>query len=75
MNKPTVKSQAFCQQTLLISAKETARALSISSRKLWELTNCGNIPHVKIGTRTLYDPNDLRAWIDRRKKGGNHETG
>ena len=54
---------------LLLNAKTAARALSISTRKLWELTNCREIPCVRVGRRVLYDPSDLRAWIDKQKKG------
>jgi len=54
---------------LLINTRDAARALAISTRKLWELTNCRDIPSVRIGRRVLYDPSDLRAWIDKQKKG------
>ena len=52
---------------LLLNAKSAARALAISTRKLWELTNCRDIPSVRIGRRVLYDPRDLQTWIDKRK--------
>ena len=52
---------------LLLSAKDAARALAISTRKLWELTNCRDIPSVRIGRRVLCDPRDLQAWIDKQK--------
>ena len=55
---------------LLMKAKEAAALLAISTRKLWEITNCGKIPHVRIGRSVRYDPDDLRAWIDRRKRKG-----
>ena len=55
---------------LLMSARNTAKALSISERKLWSLTKpLGPIPSVPIGRRVLYDPDDLRAWIDQQKGG------
>ena len=54
---------------LLINTRDAARALAISTRTLWELTNCRDIPSVRIGRRVLYDPSDLRAWIDKQKKG------
>jgi len=56
---------------LLLDAHKTARALSISERKLWELTNKGEIPSVRIGRRVLYAPSALQAWIDgQADKGG-----
>ncbi|MBL7141308.1 MAG: helix-turn-helix domain-containing protein [Planctomycetes bacterium] len=53
---------------LLLNAKQTAAALGISPRKLWELTNRGEAPCVRIGRRVLYDPRDLAAWIDAQKR-------
>ena len=38
-------------------------ALGIGQRKLWELTKAGAIPHLKIGTATLYPVDELRAWL------------
>ena len=55
-------------KVLLLNAKDTAEALSIGLRKLWELTNRGEIPCVRIGRRVLYDPQDLRAWIEQQKR-------
>jgi len=52
---------------LLLNTRETAATLSISPRKLWSLTNRNDIPHVRIGRRVLYDPRDLRLWIDKQK--------
>jgi excisionase family DNA binding protein len=48
---------------LLISAKEAARLLGIGTTLLWEQTQQGLIPAKRIGTRVLYDPDRLRAWI------------
>ena len=48
---------------LLMDAHDTARALSISERTLWELTNKGEIPCVPIGRRILYDPRVLQVWV------------
>jgi len=59
--------QSVTLNPLLINAKDAARALSISTRKLWELTNCRKIPSIRVGRRVLYDPSDLRAWIDKQK--------
>ena len=53
---------------LLLSARESALALSISPRSLWAHTAPrGMIPAVRIGTSSLYDPRDLVAWIDGQK--------
>jgi excisionase family DNA binding protein len=40
--------------------------LSISPRKLWELTNRGVIPSIRIGRSLRYRHEDLRAWAERQ---------
>jgi len=56
--------------TLLTKVPEAAKALSISERKLWDLSEPrGPIPVVRIGRAVRYDRRDLRAWIDRQKAG------
>ena len=55
---------------LLMDAHDTAKALSISERKLWELMDKGEIPCVRIGRRVLYDPRALQRWIDGQADGG-----
>jgi len=52
---------------MLFTAPEAAKALAISPRTLWSLTDSGEIPCVRIGRAVRYDPADLRALIDRRK--------
>ena len=52
---------------LLISAKNAARALSISERLLWTKTNTGEISCIRIGKRVLYSPKDLENWIQQQK--------
>lgn len=52
---------------LLVKPPEAARLLSISPRKLWELTNCGEIPCVRIGAAVRYSLSDLEAWIQSQK--------
>ena len=54
--------------TLLLTAADAAKALAISPRTLWTLTDNGEIPVVHVTPRSIrYDPRDLLAWIDRRK--------
>ena len=58
-------------QRLLLDAHETARALSISERTLWGLTNKGEIPCVRICRRVLYCPRALQRFVDGQAgKGG-----
>ena len=53
--------------TLLVTAREAARRLAISERKLWSLTHDGDIPVVRDGRSVRYDVRDLIGWIDRHK--------
>jgi len=54
-------------EQLLMTAKEAARALAISPRKLWSLTAGGKIRAVRIGRSVRYDPADLSEWIEKQK--------
>jgi excisionase family DNA binding protein len=54
-------------QAWLLTEKEAASALSISPRKLWELRNRGEVPHVRFGRSVRYDPDDLKNWLKSRK--------
>ena len=48
---------------LLWTSRQAAKALAISERKLWDLTNEGAIPCIRIGRAVRYDPGDIRSWI------------
>jgi|YNPBryunderm2012_1023409.scaffolds.fasta_scaffold24016_3 excisionase family DNA binding protein len=64
MERTAITSQA----KFLLSVAETARALNVSRKKLWEITAPrGDLPCIKIGTRVLYSPADIMAWIERQK--------
>ncbi len=54
--------------------KDAARALGISPRKLWELTNAGRIPCVRLGSAVVYPVDVLRAWLAAQAKGGEGRT-
>jgi excisionase family DNA binding protein len=58
--------------SLLIDAKEAARLLKVSARKLWAMTfeETPGLPYVRCGRLVRYSPDDLRQWIDSRRKGG-----
>jgi len=55
---------------LLMDAHDTAMALSICERTLATMTKAGEIPHMRVRTRVLYDPRALSAWIDDQVQGG-----
>ena len=47
----------------LLKRKEVAKALSVSERKLFDMTKLGEIPHVTFGRSVRYPANELAAWI------------
>lgn len=49
-------------QPMVLRAPEAAKALGIGTRKLWSLTNAGEIPHFRIGRAVCYRVADLDAW-------------
>ena len=51
---------------LSINAEEAAAALGISERLLWEKTNCGEIPHCRIGRRVLYPVHLLEEYLSQK---------
>lgn len=59
-------------EKILLSKSEAAQVLSISIKKLWCLTfPRGPITAVRLGTRVLYSPETLRAFIrDQERRAG-----
>lgn len=54
---------------LSMRAKEAAKALGISERLLWEWTDKGVVPHVRLGKAILYPVDSLRAWLQQQAQG------
>ena len=54
----------------LFNAKEAAKRLGISTRKLWELKSVGEIKHCCIGNRVLYSALWLKEFVEARTSGG-----
>lgn len=54
---------------LALRPKEAAVALGIGERLLWELTNRGEIPSVKIGRCVTYPIAALQAWLNEQVEG------
>lgn len=49
-------------QPILLRPREAAQVLAISPRKLWELTDIGEIRCIRIGRSVRYSVEDLRQW-------------
>lgn len=52
-----------------MKALDAAKALAISPRKLWGLTQNGEVKCIRIGRSVRYAPEDLMAFIA-TKRGG-----
>ena len=65
-----MSSNISTDAALLLTPKQAAEALAISPRKLWGMTSSGEISHLRIGRAVRYPLDDLRAYIDAQKKGG-----
>ena len=57
----------------LMTTGETATALGVSPRTVWALTQEGALACVRIGRRVMYDPADVRAFVDRCREGGDKQ--
>ena len=53
---------------LALPPKQAAQALGIGERLLWSKTNCGEIPHVRIGRRVIYPVALLQEYLARQAK-------
>lgn len=51
----------------LVKVKAAADYLAISERKLWDLSQNGIIPVVRLGRATRYDLMDLDSFIEKMK--------
>ncbi|MCC6680477.1 MAG: helix-turn-helix domain-containing protein [Phycisphaeraceae bacterium] len=68
MQDQTLFGSVELPKRLLFTPAEVAELLAISRRKLWELTNIGDIPSVKIGRCVRYTLGDLQTWIKKQTK-------
>jgi len=66
----TRQSKSTAPAIQLVTTTQAAEILAISPRKLWELSNGGEIRHLRIGSGVRFDLADLSEWIEQRKQGG-----
>lgn len=51
----------------LLNNAEAAKLLNISPFSLRGKVSRKEIPHIKVGRRTLFSPTDLQAWVEANK--------
>jgi excisionase family DNA binding protein len=70
-NKPAIHDpRDGAVPRLALRPKEASQAIGIGARLLWQLTNQGRIPHVRLGKRVVYPVDQLREWLAEQSKGG-----
>lgn len=55
---------------LAMRPREAAKALGISERLLWEWTDRGIVPCVRMGKAMLYPVDSLRDWLKKQAQQG-----
>ena len=59
-----------------LSTPEAARVVGLSPATLASLrTRGGGPPYLKIDSRVVYDPTDLEAWLDERRRTSTSDPG
>lgn len=66
MGKDTLR---LFDKRLALSVAEVAEAIGRSTAAVYMLVHRGNIPHRKHGTRVVFIPEEIRAWL---KNGDKH---
>ena len=51
----------------LLNIEEAAALLNISVKTIYGLTCAKKVPYIKIGARVLFDPDEIKAWIESQK--------
>ncbi|RMH23666.1 MAG: DNA-binding protein [Planctomycetota bacterium] len=54
----------------LLTYRQAAKVLGVTERTVWTLVHDGALPAVRFGRSVRIDPADLRAFIERGKRGG-----
>jgi excisionase family DNA binding protein len=58
-------------EPLLLTIRETAKALSLCEKSIWQLTRDGRLPVVRIGRKAVrYSRDDILAFIQAARTGG-----
>ena len=68
-------SQAVHGIEALLSLDEVSKVLRISESGVYRLVRSGELPRVKVGNRTLFDPHDVRTFIASRREAAGENRG
>lgn len=64
--RPTVEEPDTPGRRLL-TVEEAAVYIGVAKQSIYHMTSSRSIPHVKIGKRVMFDPDDLDRWIAKRR--------
>lgn len=62
-----MKGTDYVNNPLLWNVQQTAQATGLSIHTIRSWISQHRIPYVKMGTRTMFDPKEIRAWIEAQK--------
>jgi excisionase family DNA binding protein len=51
----------------LLTVREAAELLRLSERTVWQVTKAGQLRAVRLGKRVVYDPADLKQFVELAK--------
>ena len=72
---PDSPSQTVHGIEALLSLGEVAQVLRISESGVYRLVRSGELPRVKVGNRTLFEPDDVRMFIATRREASSDDRG
>jgi excisionase family DNA binding protein len=52
----------------LLSVSQLAAYLGISTNTVYSWVSSGRLPIIKVGARTMFDPDEIRGWIRLRSR-------
>ena len=60
------------QERLLLSVEQVAQILGLSRHTVYQWAAAGRIPLVKLGTRTLFHPEEIKRWVAKNSRAQVH---
>ncbi|MFO0828096.1 MAG: helix-turn-helix domain-containing protein [Phycisphaerales bacterium] len=64
-----ISRDSMAELSPLLTYREAAKVLGVTDRTVWTLVDGGVLPAVRFGRSVRIDPADLRAFIERAKRG------
>jgi excisionase family DNA binding protein len=65
--KSTLKPKGEPMLKRYIGAEDTAALLRTTKVGIYQMINRKQLPHIKVGKRLLFDPEDLEQWVNINK--------